>query len=463
MDANKTLQTLHDTIGAVEKEIFETNTVIDWRRDNSWNTLEELMGLTATSNTVSLIEALQQHAVLACVDVISRDISKSKLDLYERLPNGGKRKVLPNEHHLARFLAMYPNTEHNWQEFWQLSTLHLVMASNVFMAKREERGMVKELIPVIPARVTIQHNPSTYEKFYEVTRKNLFDTAMLRGFSDYFTEDTMIHVRKRVVDGLHGFATLAAGGPTINLAKQIQDYQTRLYENDGQARIAVQQDAGMKPLADDAFRRLKQEIRAAAKNMMKNGEAMLLEPGYKAEILAMTAADMRVAETHEQMIGAVARVFGVPPHKIGHLSDEKYSNMEVLDRAYAQDVLVPIAQCFEHALARSLMSDREHERYFFEFDRRAMEIVDFKVRAEALKIGLQNGAITPDEFREVFGLNPLENEAGNVRFFQSTMTVVDSNNEVLIPAGGMQDTEPQEEPEPEPSDDDKQLRVVHSR
>lgn len=445
--SDQTLTVLRETVGTVQKEIVETDAVIDWRRDGSWNTLESLLGITGSTGSVGLSDALQQHAVLACVDVIQRDVSKVDVRLRERLPDGGSRIVEPGEHWLAEMFALDPNHEHTWREFWGMATIHLVLANNVFFAKRINiRGDVQEFIPVIPSRVQIMHNAETLDKYYWVSRGTLFESAMLKGLGDYFTTETMIHVRKRIVDGLNGLPTLYAGAPSIRLAKAINDYQKRLYDNDGQARIAVQQDATMQPLSDDAFMRLKSEIRAAAKKMMSGGEAMLLEPGYKASILAMTAADMRVAEMHDSTINSVARVFGVPPHKIGHIADEKYSNLEVLERTYAHDVLIPIAKCFEDAFERSCLTRRERLRYFVDFDKKAMEIIDFKQRAEALKIGLQNGAVLPDEYRREFGMNPLPNGVGRVRFTQSTMNVLAGDaNEILIPAGGQQTSQSQDE------------------
>lgn len=439
----------------VNKEIVEVDARIDWRRDAGWTTLESILGIYSENGPVGLSDALQQHATLACVDVISRDISKVDCDLYERLPDGGKRKVLPNEHWFAGMLALDPNEEHTWREFWQMATIHLVMMNNVFVAKRMSiRGDVLELIPVVPGRVQIQHNPENYAKYYHVSRGNLFEQAMLRGMGDYFTTEQMIHVRKRIVDGLHGLPTLAAGASTIRLSKAISDYQKRLYDNDGQGRVAVQTDTMMKPLSDPSFQRLKSEIRQAVRKMWSEGDALLLEPGYTAKLLSATAADMKVAEMHDAQINATARVFGVPPHKIGHVADEKYSNLEVLERTYAHDVLIPIARAFEDTLARHLLTPKERMRFFIQFNRRQMEIIDFKQRAETLKIGLQHGAVTPDEFREEFGMNPLPNGVGKIRQIQSTMTVLaEGENEVILSAGAPSNSDGSDVNENETNDD----------
>lgn len=450
----------------VTKEETDLNAVVDWRRDASWNTVEGLLGISRSDGPMGIVEALQQHAVLACVSVIMRDVSKCDVNLYRRMPGGGKERVDPKEHWLAGMLALDPNEEHSWSEFWQIVTIHLVLANNVFIAKRMNmRGEVSELIPVLPGQVEIMHNPSTLEKYYMVSRRTLFDQAMLKGMGTYMMPEQVIHVRNRIVDGLHGLPTLASGAPTMRLAKAINEYQKRLYDNDGQGRVAVSAEKDMKPLSDESFRRLKSEIRRAVKNMWSNGDALLMEPGYTAKVLAMTAADMKIAETHDSQITSVARVFGVPPHKIGHVADEKYSNMEVMERTYAHDVLIPIAKCFEAAIARSLLTRSERLEYFIEFDRRQMEIVDFKVRSDALKVGYERGGLTHDEWRREFGYNPLPNDAGKVRPFLSTLSALEyDSNEVVISSGNGSQMEPVDSPseddEPEEDAGEKGLRVV---
>jgi len=426
--------------GAVMKTLAdpsESPVVMDWRRDAGWNTLESLLGISAGgSGPVSINDAFRQSAVLACVDIISQDVAKVPMFLRRRLPGGGSEKVEAKDHWLAKLLALDPNSEHTWNEFFQMIAIHVVLANNAFIAKSmTRRGEVRELIPVMPGRVMITIHPETGEKFYDVTRGTMFEAAMLKDLAYTLTEDRVIHCRKRVVDGLYGYATLGAGSQTMRLSKAIAEYQSRLYNNDGQQRLIFQQRGDMKPLGDDAFQRMKTELRAATRTMFRDGQPILLEPGYSGEQISMTAADAELAKMREAQVAEVARLFRVPPHKMMHFDGTKYENMETLERLYAHDTVVPVCQAIEKPMERGLLTPEERIDLFLEFDRKQIAIIDFKVRSEMLKIGLQHGANTLDEWRAEFGFNPLPDGTGSVRMFQSTMTVVDQNNEVLIPAG----------------------------
>lgn len=449
--------------------------VIDWRRDDGWTTLESLLGISATTagQRVTFEEAIRQDAVLACVDVIQRDLSKVDLQMVEFMDNGGSRIMRAGEHWLANLLALDPNEEHTWRDFVSMIAIHLTLTNNVYIYPVKNRmGQVTELIPIIPGRVQIVYSPETNEKIYLISRGNMHEQSMLSDVPFYVFGNDLIHIRRRIVDGLHGLSTLNVGGPTIALAKAIRDYQRRLYDNDGQSRLYFEQNPDMKPLSNEAFLRMKSELRGAAESSTRNGIPFLLEPGYSAKMLALSAADTQLKDSVEGQIVAIARLFGIPPHKIGHAGEAKYQNMEVFERLYAQDVLIPAAQAVESGLGRSLFTPKERTKFGIRFNRRQMEIVDYKIRAEVLKVGMQHMAVTADEFREAVGLNPLPNGAGNVRFAQSTMTVVGENNEVLIPAGskGEEDvddpddetTEDSETTDPEDKQARTHLRVIES-
>lgn len=445
----------------VEQIVKDNNETfhIDWRREGGWSTLESLLGISVEGGPVTISEALTSNAMLAAVDVISRDVSKVPLIMWERIKGGGKRRVEPNEHWFAKMLVLDPNREHNWHEFMQILAIHIALSSNAFIVKRMNiKGDVQELIPVLPGRVTIHFHPDTGEKFYYLSPGTNFEQAMLRGIGSIATSEEIIHLRKRILDGVHGLSTLVAGAGTIRLAKALQNYQTRLYTNDGQTRLVFEQDGSMKPLSDPSFNRMKNELRQATETMMRQGKPILLEPGYKGRTLAMNAADAELSKSDASQIKAVARMLGVPPYKIWHFEDEKYNNLETIERAYVNDTVLPYALAIEQPLERSIFTEEERLKYFIEIDRNKLTVIDFKQRSEALKVGLQHGAVCPDEYREAFGLNPLPKKAGQIRFVQSTMNVIDENNEVVIAAGGKgQDGEDTADEAPK-----KGLTLVHS-
>lgn len=408
-----------------------------------------------TTRPLSLHEVLQISAVMVCLDILSQDIAKTTLRLYRRLPSGGKQVVMPGEHPAAELLATEPNRHHHWYELIEMMMLHMGLLQNAFWAKRTAPdGTVLELIPVLPARVRIGVDEETGIYFYEVKCETPHERVQLRGLPEYMIEGELIHFRGRMFDGLYGYSNMEAGAKTFRLADELSGFQTRLFENDASMRGIFQMGAEAGELSEDAFKRLRTQLGEAFGRMRREALPIVLENGLEFKGIAMNAEQAEVQKAWDSAIVNVARQFRLPPHKIFHLVNVKYENMETLERSYVADSLVPYCKRIELRLKKELLlTKKERAEFFFEFDREEMVLHDPKVQAEMLKVLLPHGVITLDEARQMRGRNPLPNGAGEARLIGSTYSLVGPDNEVIIPAGG-QDGTGEEDPADEGADDD---------
>jgi len=392
------------------------------------------------SRRLSLDEILQLSAVMICLDVRSQDIAKVPFRMYEKMPGGGKKEVEAEGHPVAFLLATRPNAFMTWSEFWTMILLHSGITENAFIAKRMDGRITEELIPCMPARTTILAvEPSDGGRgfyAYEVKRTNPHERIQLSGLPEIFLPSEFIHLRGRMFDGLMGYSNLDAGAKTFNMATELLDYSTRLYANDGGMR-GVFQKAGENgdALSDVAFKRLRDDLAVLLTNMRRHNVPIVLEEGMTFKEISMTADQAEVAKSKEAAIVDVARTFRIPPHKMMHLVNVKYENMETLEKSYVSDSLIPTCVQVEQKLALSLLTLRERTKYFFEFDRRQMLLNDQEKIAEVVKTLANTGAMSWDEQREALGWNPLPNGAGKHRTVPSTYNTVDESNKIVIPAG----------------------------
>lgn len=424
------------------------------------------MGWTAGPRRPLTIEdAIQLSAVLVCLDVLAQDIAKTTFRMYRRLPGKGKREVEAGEHHVAALLKTEPNRHHTWYEFFEMMMLHLGLAQNAFVAKRFSAGRereVEELIPCLPGRTTIfavtPDRDTSGRGFYayDVQRLTPHEKIQLSGLPDYFLEDEFIHFRGRMFDGLTGYSNLEAGAKTFGLANELVEYQTRLFRNDGQLR-GVFQKPGEEgdALSDEAFEHLRDQLKEAMNNFRRENIPIVLEEGMQFQQISMNAEQAEVVKARDAAIVDVARNFRMPPHKIMHLVNVKYENMETLEKSYVQDTLLPYCRRVEPRLERSLLTKKERAEFFFEFDREEMVLTDVGKQNEFIKTFMQNGLMTIDEARSRRGLNPLPNKAGELRLIPSTYNAVDEKNEIVIPAGAQPVKDDKEEPADEGADDAK--------
>ena len=177
--------------------------------------------------------------------------------------------------------------------------------------------------------------------------------------------------------------------------------------------------------------------------------------------LSIPQRDAQFLEQRMFGINEICRWFRMPPHKIQHLVDATYSNIESQDRQYAYDTLMPWLVRFEDELALKLFSPQELNRGMtisHSIENRLRG--DMAARAQYANTMLFNGSITINEAREMEGLNPIGPE-GDVHFIQSAMTTVDMIIDPPEPPAPPAPPEPEEEDvEDVEEDDDAQTQAL---
>jgi len=110
---------------------------------------------TASGVRVNADTLMACSAYTACIRVISDSVSSLPLHLYERLPNGGKRKA--SEHPIYRLLHQQPNPWQTAQEFRDWMTgLYLHYGASYAEIRAGARGPVSELWPLHSSRMEVE-------------------------------------------------------------------------------------------------------------------------------------------------------------------------------------------------------------------------------------------------------------------------------------------------------------------
>lgn len=436
-DISKALDVLHETVPNPKFAVQASGArLVSILRSTGWNQFQKHL---------TTEQVIRIPAVILCLDVIAQDISKVRFRMYERLPNQGKREVGAMEHHIATLLATEPNRFHTWIEYFEMMILHLGIVQNAYTAKRVDpsNGHVVELIPALPARVTQfvvmpEDDPVNGMGFfcYRVDQNSPAEKMFFAKMPEVMLDHELIHFRGRMFDGVAGYSNLDVGAKAFGISSELMDYQKRLFTGDGQMPGVFQmgKESG-DSLSDQAFTRLREQLAEASRLFREEAKPIVLEEGLTFEAIAMDAQQAEVAKARDAAIVDNARIFRMPPHKIMHLVNVKYENMETLEKSYVNDTLIPWCQRIEQRMARALLTPAERAKYFFEFDRREMLLNDMQKLGEVGQKLAQTGAIELDEYRAFFGFNELPNKSGKIRLIPSTYNAVDERNEIVIPAG----------------------------
>ena len=120
--------------------------------------------------------------------------------------------------------------------------------------------------------------------------------------------------------------------------------------------------------------------------------------------------DAQFIESRKFQVSEIARIFGVPPHKIGDLEKATFSNIEEQNIEFATTSIIPFATKIEEALNFHLLTTKERESgYFFKFNANALLRGNIQARYEAYTKGRNWGWLSVNEIRELEDLNPIEN------------------------------------------------------
>src|SRR5712692_7386133 len=152
---------------------------------------------TTTGVWVNPDTALRSVAVFACVRIISKSIAMLPLNVYRRLPKGGKELAL--DFPLFDTLHFRPNNFQTSFEWRQMMSAHALLRGNAY--SRIERsgydGRVLDLLPLHPDRIKPYRRPNG-EMWYEY--------RPIVGPVEQFPADEMFHLRDMTTDGLMGMS-----------------------------------------------------------------------------------------------------------------------------------------------------------------------------------------------------------------------------------------------------------------
>ena len=133
----------------------------------------------------------------------------------------------------------------------------------------------------------------------------------------------------------------------------------------------------------------------------------------KFEQIAITNEEAQFLETRRFQVLEIARLYGVPPHRLGELDKATLNNIEQQNQQYVDGALAPTARAIEQLFDHHLLFDDERSFLECKFDFDEMTRGDMKTRFEAYQIGTLNGWLNRNEVRARENMNPIEDGHGD--------------------------------------------------
>ena len=351
---------------------------------------------SASGQVVTPRTALQASAVYACVRNIAETVASLPCVLHrvQRDEARRRRREEADTHPLYRVLLDAPN---DWQtafDYWELVVWHVLLRGNHYARiVRDRAGRTVALRPLHPDRV---------RPFWSRGRP-AYEHQPANGPREILLAGEVFHVRGPVQgDGLMGMTPIALHRETIGMAIASRDYGARLFANDARPRGVLELEGA---LSEEAGRRLEARWKGAYGGENRHRVA-ILEEGAKFRNIGMTNEDAQYLETRGFTDVEIARLFRVPPHKIG-IGQMTFNNIEHQNREWVTDTLMPVARRIEDPIARDLLTPTGRRTLVARFDFAELLRGDVKAQTEANTRGIQWGYLSPNDVRERIGLNPI--------------------------------------------------------
>lgn len=380
-------------------------------------------GMSAHGEPVNRDSVMKVSAVYACVRILAGTIGTLPAQIFKK---DGKKKEVFTDHPYYATLHDEPNPMITSVIFWESVVNHMLLEGNHYsLIGRNRAGDMLSLTPLNPSRVDpdIRNGRLIYAMVFD------------DGTSAVYDQDDVLHVPNIGWDGKKGLSTLrsalinSAGGALAS-----DKYSSSFFANDATPRGYIKFPESLTKDQADIIRDYWFDHHG---HPDKRHLPAFIPSGGEFKEITMKAEDAQLLQTRSFQVADIARVFGVPPHMIGHL--EKTSSwgagLEQQSLAFLIFTLRPLLTRIEQEVNRKIIRSK---KYFFRFNIDGLLRGDIKSRYEAYQVGLggnqQPGFLTVNEVRD------LEDRAP-----------VDDGDKLYVPLTGESSPEPKPEGETDAS------------
>lgn len=401
-----------------------------WKRDpgdDFWYTLPG-RGTMAQVN-VTVTRARQVPVVRDCLAVLSQSVAGLSFGVYRWV--SAKQRERMDEHPAMRLLSD-PHPRMTSYDF-MANLVDDLAAYGYFLGRLYfDGGRVPSRIDRIdPAHVT------TIEMLSDGTLR--FRGKTETGDQFALLEDEVLYIPvPPYVDNYRGrSAILHDGREAIGAMIGLHDYANAFWGNDATPPFIFKYD---KHFADKESKQNFLSAWAGYLTGRNRGKPGMLEYGMDIEQLGQSQEANQFLETRKELQLDIARLWRVPPHKIGILDRATFSNIEQQSLEFVVDTLVPWLRLVERAFQKFLIPE---PNVYFQFNVASLLRGDTKSRFESYQKARQWGWMSINEIRALENMNGI-GQAGD-RYLEPLN---------MVQAGEERDDDRQEQQA-------KQLRVLH--
>jgi HK97 family phage portal protein len=365
---------------------------------------------SATGINVTPENALSFSAVYACIKVISETVSQISIDVYKLIPQGRQTDY---NNPLQYVIHTAPNETMTSSTFHQALLVNVLGHGNGYARIiRNNKRIVTELLLLDPRKVTPKISADGKSLFYKI-----------KGIAKELSSDDIIHIPALSFDGVLGKSPLAVHAQAVGLGLAEQEFAARYFKNGAVVSGVITRPGTMEMDAAEKLRKSWNQIYGSLTNAHRTA---VLDAGMDYKQIGNDPEKSQLVLSRKFSIKEIARIYRVPPHMIADLEDATNNNIEHQSLEFAKYTLMPWIRKIEQEYNRKLFKTADRGKYITRFNVESLMRGDTQARAEYYVKAIQNGWMSPNEVRQLEGLN--KRDGGDIYLTPLNMTTNPENN-----------------------------------
>lgn len=350
---------------------------------------------------------LNLSAAWASLNLLVGTVGSLPLMVYRDREGGGRE--VAKDHHLYRILHESPNAEQTTLDFLEQLCLSLELRGNGYAEIGRIGEKIVALTPIHPDAMVVRRDAGGDLQYRWRDEAGLYHVG---------TSREILHIRGFGGDPLGGISTLTHARKVFGLAGSVTRAALRTFVN------------GLRPSGIFSFEKgfsspeLRKEFEALLvekfSGAMNAGRPMVLENGGKWEQLTFKPDEAQMLESRAFSVEEIARIFGVPPHMIGHTAGNTKLGSSIADmtEGFTKYSLRRRLRRIELAMMKQLLTAADIAAgIIIEFNLEGLLRGASEARARFYQIMLAAGVMTINEVRALENLPPVP--GGDVPRMQS--------------------------------------------
>lgn len=355
--------------------------------------------IMAADPSVTPASANGLSAVFASVRLISEAVGSMPGGIYKRDTDNPKRFIPAPNHPMNSVLQETPNADIHSSNFFEFSAAAGELCGNAFARKIPgTRGRFTLEMVERPDLVHVTRERNTGRRRYRWTQEG-------RSYDLY--EEDVLHMRGAMATPMGGVSTLTACRQIFASALSEQNAQTALHRNGSRPSGVLKTE---RPLTKEQRDELEKRFQERYAGAMKSGRPLLLDNAMDWQAISLTPEDMQMLEARKFSVEEIARIFGVPPHMIGHTtaSTSFGKGLAEMARGFNKFSLRPRTNRLEKDLTFQLLTPADRAAgYVVKFSYEEMMDLDPEARSKYYASMLAAGVMTINEVRARNNLPPV--------------------------------------------------------